>query len=135
MPVTKRPGFEIGDALGLFMRGAAQVFSGCELGDCNKHSLGIVCTMCSRRICQRHAYVTASVPPKPICVSCIMEEHRELWDENDPHYQPDEPPRREREQRRDPPREEPRRQAKRDDGGPVIDVEYESMGGGGGRRR
>ncbi len=131
MPVTKRPGFELGDALGLFMRGAAQAFAGCELGDCQKHSLGIVCACCSRRVCQRHAYVTASVPPKPICVSCIMEEHRELWDEDDEHFRPDEPPPR-REREREQPREEPRRQAKRDEG-PVIDVEFESMGGG--RRR
>lgn len=131
MPVTKR-GFQIEDALSLFVQGAAQVFTQCQLGDCTKHSLGLICSMCSRAVCQRHAYVTASVPPKPICCSCIMEAHRELWDEHDEGFREEQPPpRREaREARREAPRED-RRQARHDDG-PVIDVEFESMGG---RRR
>jgi len=61
--------------------GVKKAFQQCQLGQCSTFSLGFVCSKCSRPVCQRHGYVTASVSRKPqiVCVSCIVDEHEELW--------------------------------------------------------
>jgi len=66
----------------MLTQGAAKIFAPCGLPGCHAHSLGLVCKACSRFSCQRHSYASAS-PPRIICVSCIMEEHRELWAEDE----------------------------------------------------
>src|ERR1700733_202307 len=58
-------------------------FEPCKIQGCTGHSPSIVCTECSRTICLSHAFLTISARPERICVSCVMERHRELWDEDE----------------------------------------------------
>lgn len=55
-----------------------RAFEQCRIPNCTGHSLGIVCQSCSRFVCQSHAYVSASIPPRPICASCIIDDHQDL---------------------------------------------------------
>jgi len=66
---------------GLVAEGVKRAFQPCQSPGCSAFSLGFVCARCSRPVCQRHGYVTASINPKPqiVCVSCIVDAHEELW--------------------------------------------------------
>ncbi|NCA16898.1 MAG: hypothetical protein EBS90_07610 [Betaproteobacteria bacterium] len=71
----------------VFVREAAsRVFMPCGLAGCHAHSLGFVCSTCSRPCCQRHAYIRPAAVLRRenavVCVSCIVDEHKELWDDN-----------------------------------------------------
>jgi hypothetical protein len=44
----------------------------CKVLDCDKFSLGGVCSLCSRHACTGHLYLTASIPPVLKCVECIV---------------------------------------------------------------
>jgi hypothetical protein len=59
------------------------VFEPCRLPGCQKLSLGFICARCSRYVCQHHAYVKASPKPETICASCVVDEHPELWEEEE----------------------------------------------------
>jgi hypothetical protein len=50
---------------------AADHFRQCGVPGCQKFSLGLVCTKCSRFACQNHIYLSATVPPHPVCEECI----------------------------------------------------------------
>lgn len=67
----------------LLASSAAKVFEPCRIPGCAAHSLGFVCVGCSRYTCQRHTYLRATVPAQVLCISCLVEEHRELWAEPD----------------------------------------------------
>lgn len=56
-------------------------FEPCRIPSCHKLSLGFVCSRCSRYVCQHHAYVKASPKPETLCASCVVDEHPELWPE------------------------------------------------------
>lgn len=60
---------------------AAKVFEPCRIQGCTAHSLGFVCGTCSRFTCQRHTYLRPVVPAQIVCISCLVEDHRELWAE------------------------------------------------------
>lgn len=54
------------------------VFTECAVPNCTKLSLGVVCTVCSRPVCQSHYFLRPLVPPETICIECIDLELDEL---------------------------------------------------------
>lgn len=60
--------------------GMKKVFERCRIPGCHAHSVGLVCMTCARFVCQHHVYITAALPPRPICASCVVENHPELFE-------------------------------------------------------
>jgi hypothetical protein len=56
-------------------------FSGCQVGDCRKHSIGIVCSYCSRFACNTHVYFRMAKRFSPVCAACVVDSHPELLEE------------------------------------------------------
>jgi hypothetical protein len=56
-------------------------FEPCRLPGCTNLSLGFICSVCSRYVCQKHAYVKASPKPEMLCASCVIDEHPELLED------------------------------------------------------
>lgn len=52
----------------------ASAFETCDVEGCKNKSLGVVCSRCSRFVCQGHYYLApvAQIPPKVVCVRCIL---------------------------------------------------------------
>lgn len=67
------------EAAKLLVVGLKKVATPCGVGDCRAHSLGAVCIGCGRSVCLRHGYATLALPPRPICVSCIVDDHPDLF--------------------------------------------------------
>jgi hypothetical protein len=44
----------------------------CKVTDCNRFSVGGVCSQCSRHACTAHLYLTAAIPPALMCTECIL---------------------------------------------------------------
>lgn len=59
----------------------AQIFNHCGIHNCDKHSLGFVCSGCSIFVCNRHCYwqVSLSGKPVPLCAACVVDSHPELF--------------------------------------------------------
>lgn len=60
---------------------ASGVFKECSVGDCEKFSLGFVCSQCSRFACNNHLYFKMGAPPKPVCAACVVLSHEELLED------------------------------------------------------
>ncbi len=61
------------------IRGAlGRAFMPCKTPGCQAFSLGVVCVKCSRPCCTTHGFVQASIKPKFLCVSCIIDENEHL---------------------------------------------------------
>ena len=67
-----------GQAKEVLYRAAAMAFHKCGIEGCEAHSLGLVCSQCSRFACQSHVYLTASMPPTPVCARCIAQEFMDM---------------------------------------------------------
>lgn len=64
----------------------ANAFEDCEVAGCKHKSLGVVCSECSRFVCQSHYYLapTTQIPPKIVCTRCILARtHRDSVLESD----------------------------------------------------
>lgn len=58
----------------------SHAFEACEVAGCKHKSFGVVCSGCSRFVCQTHYYLApvVQVPPKAVCTRCILARaHRE----------------------------------------------------------
>ena len=58
---------------------------GCEASeDCEFVSVGFTCDLCFKKLCNNHLYFKVSKDPKmaPICPSCMVKQHPELFDVN-----------------------------------------------------
>lgn len=58
-----------------------RVTQACQIPGCERFSLGLRCTQCTRPLCLSHGYVTPSTRPQTICCSCIVDRHPELFKE------------------------------------------------------
>lgn len=68
--------------LAMLSGGMKKVFEQCRIPGCHAHSVGLVCTTCVRFVCQHHVYITAALPPRPICASCVVDNHPELFEDD-----------------------------------------------------
>lgn len=74
----------LGPILQLVGAAVGHHFDMCQLSEeCGRYSLGVRCMDCGRACCLSHFYMTASAPPKAICVSCIVGKHPELFEDPD----------------------------------------------------
>ena len=60
-----------GAVMGAAAEAVAEHFHQCGVPGGAKFSLGFVCSKCSRFACQAHVYLTAAMPPAPVCEECI----------------------------------------------------------------
>ena len=54
----------------------SNAFEACDVKRCKNLSLGFVCETCSKRVCQQHALLRPSMPPRPVCVCCVVDEYQ-----------------------------------------------------------
>jgi hypothetical protein len=50
---------------------AETAFKTCSRPGCKAHSMGFICSTCSRFVCNEHGYWTLAVRPQVICEACI----------------------------------------------------------------
>ena len=62
---------------------AGQYFNECGIQSCAKHSMGFVCSSCSRFVCNKHIYWRLSPKPLPVCAACVLASHPELFEEEE----------------------------------------------------
>lgn len=56
---------------------------GCDVEGCDKFTVGFICINCKRKLCNNHLYFSINVstsPTNPICPSCIVNQHPELFE-------------------------------------------------------
>jgi hypothetical protein len=57
-------------------------FADCTAEGCAKKSMGVMCARCKQHVCFDHGFLRLTVPPTPICKSCVgkgsehVDEHR-----------------------------------------------------------
>lgn len=62
---------------------AADAGHDCGVVGCENLTMGFSCGLCYKKICNKHLYFQMSVPPNPmvpICPSCIVRSHPEMFE-------------------------------------------------------